>query len=113
MGTHLTPRRQQQNISLCTRLSAKMLTAYLPYTVQAHFCCFNQDKKQAIIDGFKRKIAPEEAMTGQEFCDLLELDYMEIVRARREYGPENMREFLADLVKIESVSKSLRRLLGV
>ena len=85
----------------------------LQYTVQAHFCCFNQNDKQAILDGFKRKIPLGEAMTGQEFCDLLELDYEEIVRARREYGPENMREFLADLVKIESVSKILKRLLGI
>ena len=83
----------------------------LQYTVQAHFCCFNQDSKQAIVDSFKRKIAPEEAMTGREFCDLLELDYDEIVKARREYGPENMREFLQELVKIESARKILIRLL--
>ena len=32
-------------------------------------------------------------MTGQEFCDLLELDYMEIVRMRAQQGSENVRYF--------------------
>ena len=85
----------------------------LHYTVQAHFCCFNQDNRQAIIDGFKRKIAPAEALTGREFCDLLELDYDEIIRVRKKYGMENKREFLRELVKIESVRKILIRLLRV
>ena len=85
----------------------------LQYKVQAHFCCFNQNDKQVIIDGFKRKINPEEAMTGREFCDLLELDYDEIVNARKEYGSENMRQFLSELVKIDSVKDMLKRLLGV
>ena len=82
---------------------------HMRYTVQAHFCCFNQDNKHAIFNGFKRRISLKEAMTGQEFCDLLELDYDEIVQARKEYGPENMREFLSELAKIEPVRKILNR----
>ena len=34
------------------------------YRLSAHFCCFNQDSKQAIVNGFKRKISIDEAMTG-------------------------------------------------
>lgn len=83
----------------------------LQYIVEAHFCCFNQNSKQAIIEGFKKRIAPEEAMTGREFCDLLELDYDKIVKARKKYGPENKMEFLRELVKIDSVRPILKRLL--
>ena len=76
---------------------------HIQYIVRAHFCCFNQDNKQAIIDGFKKKIAPEEAMTGKEFCQLLEIDYNEIVKYRSKQSPENLDYFLSELVKIDSV----------
>ena len=85
----------------------------IPYRVHSHFCCFNQDSKQAILDGFRNKISLQEAMTGREFCELLELDYDKMVRARQEYGAENKREFLSDLIKIESVKTILMQLLKI
>lgn len=54
----------------------------LPYLIFTHFCCFNQNNREDILTGFKNKIAAEEAMTGKEFCELLELDYHEIVKER-------------------------------
>lgn len=81
---------------------------HLQYIVRAHFCCFNQDNKQAIIDGFKKKIAPEEAMTGREFCQLLEIDYDEIVKNRKMQSPDNLNYFLSELVKIDSVKNWLK-----
>lgn len=84
----------------------------LQYTVQAHFCCFNQDSKEEIVRGFKEKIPLEEAMTGKELCDLLELDYQRIVREREKNAPENLKYFLSELVKIEPVRKLLKRLIG-
>ena len=86
---------------------------HLQYTVQAHFCCFNQDNKQAILEGFKRMINPSEAMTGQEFCDLLELNYEEIVKARAEQGAENVRYFLKELVGIDAIRDRLKQLLDI
>ena len=82
---------------------------HLPYTVQAHFCCFNQNDRQAIIDGFKRKIAPSEAMTGREFCKLLELDYDTIVKERErvKQAHQNLRYFVRELSRIDSVKKIL------
>lgn len=57
----------------------------------------------AIFRGFKEKIARDEAMTGQEFCGLLEIDYAEIRKERTKQGPENIHYFLSELVKIKSV----------
>ena len=85
---------------------------HIPYRVLAHFCAFNQDDRQAIWDGFKRRIALEEVMTGREFCDLLEIDYDSIVEARRADGSDNVEFFLSELVKIEPIRQRLRRLLG-
>ena len=50
----------------------------LPFKISAHFVCFFRDDRQSIWEGFKRRIALEEAMTGREFCKLLEIDYAEI-----------------------------------
>lgn len=83
----------------------------LPYRVSAHFCCFNQDDRDAIVVGFKNQITQQEAMTGQEFCDLLEIDYDEIVRVRTEDQPMNVNFFLSELVQIREIRDVLRQLL--
>lgn len=85
---------------------------HLQFTMQAHFCCFNQDNRQAIVEGYKSKIEMEEAMTGEEFCNLLELDYHEIVQKRTGDGAENLRYFLSELLKIDKVRRLLKRLGG-
>ena len=84
---------------------------HLAYRISAHFCCFNQDSREAIVTGFKRKITIKEAMTGQEFCDLLEINYEEIIKQREAEQPENVRFFLRELVKIDQVRAILRELL--
>ena len=84
---------------------------YLQYTVSCHFCCFNQDSRDAIVTGFKNKITEQEALTGREFCEILELDYDEIVNHRKQHQPENVTYFLGELVKIEPVRNMLKKLL--
>ena len=83
----------------------------LQYVVQCHFVDFNQDDKDVIVHGFKNKITKDEAMTGREFCKLLEIDYDEIVGARRPDQEANVQFFLTELVKIDSIRKALKRLL--
>ena len=83
----------------------------LQYRVSAHFCCFNQDSRKAIVVGFKGKITQQEAMTGREFCELLEIDYDEIVAERKKVQPANVHFFLAELVKIREIREALKQLL--
>lgn len=85
---------------------------HIQYRFRAHFCAFNQDDRQAIWNGFKRRIAFDEAMTGREFCELLEIDYDAIVETRRTDGADNVAFFLSELVKIGSIRQRLRDLLG-
>jgi len=85
---------------------------YIQYRFQAHFCAFNQDDRQVIWNGFKRRIALEEAMTGREFCDLLEIDYDAIVAARRADGPDNVEFLLSELLKIPTIHRRILELLG-
>ena len=84
---------------------------HIQYRFQAHFCAFNQEDRQVIWEGFKKKIALDEVMTGPEFCDLLEIDYDAIVAARRADGPDNVEFFLSELIAIPPVRRRLQELL--
>ena len=72
------------------------------FTITVHFCSFNQDDRQAIVNGFKRKITLEEAMTGREFCTLLGIDYDEILQIRQEHQVVNFRDFIRELLTMPS-----------
>ena len=75
--------------------------------VRAHFCCFNQNDRSAIIRGFKENIAPQEAMTGREFCDLVELDYDSILELRKKKVEGNISYFIRELLKIREVKENI------
>ncbi len=85
---------------------------HLPYVVSAHFCCFNQDSRAEIVKGFKSKISKDEAMTGREFCNLLEIDYDKVVEARKTDQTENLAYFVKRLLGIKSVRDLLDRWRG-
>lgn len=75
----------------------------LPYRTFTHFCAFNENSRKVVWNGFKRKINLEEAMTGREFCELLEIDYDEILEIRTEDTAYNRQLFVTDLLKIEQI----------
>ncbi len=79
----------------------------IPFTCTAHFVCFNQNDKKAIHEGFKKEITLEECMTGREFCELLNIDYDEILKQRTSDGNKNFKYFLTELINIPSVKKFL------
>ena len=85
---------------------------HIQYRFQAHFCAFNQDDRHRIWEGFKKRISLEEAMTGRDFCALLEIDYDEIVAVRRVDCADNLEFFLSEITKIEPVRNRLKVLLG-
>lgn len=82
---------------------------YLQFKVDIHVVAFNQDSRRAIYDGFKRKIPLRECMTGREFCELLEIDYAEIVARRQRDAQENFEYFMAELLKIDAVRNHIQR----
>ena len=84
---------------------------HIQYTVSAHICAFNQENRAAIYEGFKRRIALEEVLTGREFCNLLEINYEEIVDRRLADAPDNLEYFLFELTRINIVRERLIELL--
>lgn len=64
---------------------------------------FNAESREDIRTGFKNKIAIEQAMTGAEFCGLLELDYGEIRHQRALDRQSNVDHFIDELLSIDMV----------
>ena len=84
----------------------------LQYRMSIHFCAFNQHNKETIRSGFKNRVDQQEAMTGREFCDLLEIDYDDIVERRKADRPANVAYFLEKFVKIEPICDMLNEVLA-
>ena len=75
----------------------------LRHSISTHFCAFNQEDRQAVWDGFKRGIDWDEAITGREFCNLLEIDYDEIVNERLQDTEDNTLYFVQELLSIPEI----------
>ena len=93
----------------------RFLTAIAPhiqFTVSIHFCCFHRKSKQEIVQGFKKKITLDEAMTGPEFCELLGVDYDAVLTKRKEHQEENLKYFVEQLLEIDAVRRALELVLG-
>ena len=86
-----------------------MNAQYVPYTMSAHICCFNQDSREAIVVGLKSKITLDEAMTGREFCSLLEIDYDSIIEERKADQNPNLIYFVNELLRIDSVKTLIEK----
>jgi len=71
------------------------------------YLCFNQDNKQNIIDGFKRKFTLDHVMTGRELCDILNISYDEIVSIRKADANDNFDFYIEELLKIPEVKEAL------
>ena len=84
----------------------------LQYTFEDHICCFNETTREGIVKGFKQKITADDALTGREFCDLLQIDYEEIVSKRKADRESNLQYFLKEITTDEELSDKLTILLG-
>lgn len=81
----------------------------IQFTVSPHVCFFYATDRQQVVDGFKRVLGAADALTGREFCDLLGVNYDDIVEYRRNHQRENFAFFLETLFRIPSVRTFIRR----
>ncbi len=81
------------------------------FKVFVKFCSFNLDDKKKIVQGLKGKIETANAMTGSEFCELLEISYSNIIAQRKQEAPTNLTYFLNELVKIPEIKEILCKII--
>ena len=71
-------------------------------------CGFNAENRDQIVKGFKNKIVANQAMTGKELFDLLELDcYEEVVRSRALDRKDNLDYLIESLISLDVIKKRL------
>ena len=66
-------------------------------------CCFNQDDKAKIIQGFKNVFSDNEVMTGRELCSILGIKYDDILLLRDTDKKDNFSFVIEKLVEIQDV----------
>lgn len=88
------------------------ISPHIQFSTSIHFCCFHRDTRLQIVEGFKRKITENEAMTGREFCDLLGIDYDAMITRRMEHQQRNFDCFVDTLLEIPEVLRALETRMG-
>ena len=83
--------------------------AKIPFSTDYYICSFNQNNKEAIINGMKGAFDEEHVLTGKELCELLSIDYKTIVDDRKKDMDENFRYFIDELLKIGVVKEALKQ----
>ncbi len=81
----------------------------IEFTVKPIFCSFNAIDKKQIVVGFKNKITIDEAYTGNELCDLLNIDYENIINIRKQHQKENIQFFIKSLLEITEVKEMITK----
>ncbi len=84
---------------------AHHISSKIAFKTSIHVCFFNQNNKEKIVSGFKGNITKEQAMTGEEFCNLLAIDYKAIISAREKDQQENINFFIKELKKIDKLKE--------
>lgn len=79
------------------------LAPKVPFRTKFYICSFNQSDKDKIVIGFKGVFSVEEVMTGIEFCNILGIDYNEIVQLRKDDAEDNFKYVAEKMYEIKGV----------
>lgn len=79
------------------------VASVLPFSFKIYMCSFNAPSKESIYHGLKHKFPLDELMTGKELCDLLGIDYDEILDIRKQDQEDNIDYFVESLKNIPEI----------
>lgn len=88
---------------------SKEFGSRIPFVAEYYICCFNQDDKQKIYEGFKKCFDLEHILTGHELCEILQIDYEKIIEQRKQDAKDNFEYFIDELLKIDEVKSSIKQ----
>lgn len=87
---------------------ATIFGAKIPFTTDYFICSFNQDNKEAIKIGFKNVFDEENIITGRELCEILNIDYDNIIEVRKQDAEENLNYFIDQLLTIPEIKEMIK-----
>jgi hypothetical protein len=95
--------------------SLKSITSWLaqefPYRATYYLCAFNQEDKQEIVNGAKRRFTVDHVLTGRELCEMVGIDYDAICESRKRDQLENRTYFLTELLRIPEIRAEVETIL--
>lgn len=77
----------------------------LPIEFQIRICCFNAQTKNEIYNGLKHQFSLGEILTGQELCELLEINFLDIITTRYKDQEVNIQYFIKELMAIALIKE--------
>lgn len=80
----------------------------IPFVTKYYICSFNPNDKEKIKLGFKGVFDLENIMTGKELCEILSINYDEIINIRKKDAKENLEYFIDELIKIKEIKKIIK-----
>lgn len=83
------------------------LSCEIPFRAEFKICSFNQTKKENIVNGFKNVFKINEVLTGKELCEILQINYSDILKLRQIDTTDNFKYIINEMFKIEDVRKEL------
>ncbi|MGE5653893.1 MAG: restriction endonuclease [Bacillota bacterium] len=87
------------------------IAAQIQYRTQIYICCFNAPNRAKVVEAFKHTITEQMALTGEEFCDRLGIDYEAILEKRSSDQAANMDYFARSLSRIPELTDRLKLML--
>lgn len=73
-------------------------------------CCFNQKSRQNIVRGLKHRFDEAHVMTGNEFCELVGIEYEAIINERKSDAADNIMELARRLADCDNFVVALETL---
>ncbi|MFA5376171.1 MAG: hypothetical protein WC455_10550 [Dehalococcoidia bacterium] len=80
--------------------AAHAISQALPFSVRIAISSFNASTRDEIVKGMKGKFSEEEVLTGREFCELIGVNYDEIITEREKYSPANKQFFKEQFLEL-------------
>lgn len=73
-------------------------------------CCFNQKSRQNIVRGLKHRFDEAHVMAGNEFCELVGIEYEAIIDERKSDAADNIMELARRLADCDNFVAALEAL---
>lgn len=83
------------------------LAPRIPFRTKYYICCFNQLDKTKIVTGLKNVVTIDEVMSGDEFCDILGINYRQIVELRKDDAADNFAYVVQKMSEIPDMQHSV------
>ena len=80
----------------------------IPFVTEYYVCSFNQCDKEKIHLGMKGVFKLENILTGRELCEILNIDFDDIVNTRTRDAIENFDYFINKLLEIPEVKEVIK-----